>query len=24
MCKFHNFYGNKAHKCIFHCSYFEN
>jgi hypothetical protein len=24
MCKFHNFYGNKAHKCIFPCSYSEN
>jgi hypothetical protein len=23
MCKFHNFYGNKAHKCIFPCSYSE-
>jgi hypothetical protein len=24
MCKFHNSYGNKAHKCIFPCSYWEN
>jgi hypothetical protein len=24
MCKFHNFYSNKAHKCIFPCSYSEN
>jgi hypothetical protein len=24
MCKNHNFYGNKAFKCIFPCSYLEN
>jgi hypothetical protein len=24
MCTFHNSYGNKAHKCIFPCSYWEN
>jgi hypothetical protein len=24
MCKFHNFYGNKAHKCIFPCSWSKN
>jgi hypothetical protein len=24
MCKFHNFYSNKAHKSIFPCSYLEN
>jgi hypothetical protein len=24
MRKFHNFYGNKAHKCIFPCTYSES